>query len=299
MANRLRQRGTPGLVALGAIVAITVVWWALALWPLAAEAPQWLSRTRLVCFGAGLEGMPDASGWMLLIGEPIGMTALLIVVWGRELREGLRRFTSGVVGQIATGTVVAGLVGGLATVALRIDRLREQPFDADPSVALARQLTRVDDVPAALGLVDQSGSLVTLDRFRGRAVLVTFAFAHCETVCPTVVHAALAARDRLIGADSIRRPAIVVVTIDPWRDTPSRLSSVARQWGMDGEAHVLSGSVEAVERVLSRWRVPRARNERTGDLTHPALVYVIGPNGRITYVVEGTSEHIVAALRAL
>jgi cytochrome oxidase Cu insertion factor (SCO1/SenC/PrrC family) len=62
---------------------------------------------------------------------------------------------------------------------------------------------------------------------------------------------------------------------------------------------VLSGQPEQVEHVLNRWRVPRVRNERTGDLSHPTLVYVIAPNGRIAYLVNGSAEQIRAAVRAL
>ncbi len=62
---------------------------------------------------------------------------------------------------------------------------------------------------------------------------------------------------------------------------------------------MLSGSPEAVERTLNAWRVPRVRNEKTGNLSHPSVVYVIAPDGRITYVLTGEAEAIVAAVRAL
>jgi cytochrome oxidase Cu insertion factor (SCO1/SenC/PrrC family) len=68
---------------------------------------------------------------------------------------------------------------------------------------------------------------------------------------------------------------------------------------MGPEAHFLSGPAAAVERTLNAWRVPRVRNEKTGDLSHPAVVYVIGPEGRIVYVVQGNADAIAAAVRAL
>ena len=54
-----------------------------------------------------------------------------------------------------------------------------------------------------------------------------------------------------------------------------------------------------VEQALNGWRIPRVRNEKTGDLSHPSMVYVIGRDGRIAYVVNGTAEQIEAAVRAL
>jgi hypothetical protein len=63
--------------------------------------------------------------------------------------------------------------------------------------------------------------------------------------------------------------------------------------------HLLSGAVDDVERTLSRWRVPRVRNGATGDLTHPALVYVIGPTGRIAYALGPDPDAITAAVAGL
>lgn len=301
MEDRLTEvrRGTPALTALALIILITASWWALALWPLTAEAPEWLARTRYVCFGASVGGLPDAGGWILLIGQPLGMVALLLMVWGGDTRAGMSRVLARTTGQISVGVIAAVLVAGVGSVVLRVREASAEPFDPNPATALAQRLTRINDVPPTLSLVNQSGDTVGLDRYHGRAVLVTFAFAHCETVCPLVVNDVLSARDRIAETDPVRTPAVIVVTLDPFRDTPSRLPAIAKQWGLTGDAHVLSGSIEDVERTLSKWRIPRIRNERTGDLSHPTMVYAIGPNGRITYVVAGGADQIVAAIRAL
>ena len=156
-------------------------------------------------------------------------------------------------------------------------------------------LTRVNDEAPAFALVDQRGQTISLDRFRGRPVLVTFAYAHCETVCPMVVADVLSAQRQLVD----RSPAVVIITLDPWRDTPSRLESIAGGWHMGAETHLLSGAPPVVERALNAWRVPRVRNEKTGDLSHPSVVYVIGLDGRITYVVQGNADTIAAAVHAL
>jgi cytochrome oxidase Cu insertion factor (SCO1/SenC/PrrC family) len=96
------------------------------------------------------------------------------------------------------------------------------------------------------------------------------------------------------------QPAVLIVTLDPWRDTPSRLPSLAESWQLPaGEAFVLSGAVEQVESVLNAWNIPRTRNESTGDVTHPSLVYVVDKNGRIAFASTGGSEHLAALLRRL
>ena len=279
--------------ALAAILAITAGWWALALWPAGATTPEWVLRTREVCFGSTADRLPHAGGWILLIGQPTGMLLLLAAVWGADLRAGLTLVSSRVAGQLALGIVLATLVAGLSSVVGLVRTAGLDPFSTGAG-DLAAQLTRIDNAAPAFSLTDQWGEEVTLASFRGRPVLVAFAFAHCATVCPVIVSDVLAAQRA--GEPS---PAVLVITLDPWRDTPSRLASIAAQWGLGDDAQVLSGAPDVVERTLNAWRVPRARNLKTGDVSHPSIVYVIGTNGRIAYVVTGNADVISAALRAL
>jgi len=286
-------RAQAAVAALAGIVAITAAWWALALWPVTAAAPEWLLRTREVCFGSTAEALPDAGGWVLLIGQPLGMVGLLAAVWGADLRAGLVLAMSRMAGQLAAGLVLALLVSGLWTVAVRVGTAEMAAFTTG-AAEIAPQLTRVNDVAPALALTDQRGQAVTLGSYRGRPVIVAFAYAHCETVCPLVVSDVLTARRQVDDP-----PGVLIVTLDPWRDTPSRLASIAKLWGLDGDTHVLSGQAEDVERTLNAWRVPRARNKKTGDISHPSMVYVVGADGRIAYVVSGGADAIAAAVRAL
>ena len=284
------------LAALAALGVITASWWALALWPLPSAPPEWLVRTRLACFGTSETGLPDAGGWVSLVLSPLGVLGLLLAVWGNEVRAGLRALTSSAGGQLALGITAAALAGGAVAAAARVSAAQAQtePFIIDVQSGDDRlTAARVNDPAPALALVNQAGEEVTLARFGRRPGLVTFAYAHCETVCPVVVHDVLSAREREPAADA----AVLIVTLDPWRDTPARLPTVAAAWGATGDAHVLSGAPEAVEEVLTRWRIPRTRNAQTGDVTHPSVVYVV-KDGRIRYAFPGGEEAIRAALRS-
>jgi cytochrome oxidase Cu insertion factor (SCO1/SenC/PrrC family) len=287
-------RARAALAALAIVLATTVTWWAVALWPVGASAPEWLLRTRDVCFGVKADALPTAGGWILLIGQPVGLVALLATVWGRELLAELASAMRRTAGQIVVGVVLALLTVAAASAVERVRTANEEPF-ALGTADLARRLTRVNDVAPALALEDQAGQLINLASFRGRAVIVTFAYAHCQTVCPLTVSDVLTARDRVEGDP----PAVLIVTLDPWRDTPSRLGSIAKLWGLTGDVHVLSGAPDVVERTLDAWRVPRVRNGQTGDLTHPSLAYVVDADGHIAYVIAGNADAIAAAVRAL
>jgi hypothetical protein len=42
-----------------------------------------------------------------------------------------------------------------------------------------------------------------------------------------------------------------------------------------------------VNDVLDAWNVARERDPRSGDVTHPPLVYVVDPSGRLAYATSG------------
>jgi cytochrome oxidase Cu insertion factor (SCO1/SenC/PrrC family) len=62
---------------------------------------------------------------------------------------------------------------------------------------------------------------------------------------------------------------------------------------------VLSGEVEEVEDVLTRWNVARRRDPRTGDVVHPPLVYVLDRSGRIAFASTGGTQALVELLGRL
>jgi cytochrome oxidase Cu insertion factor (SCO1/SenC/PrrC family) len=285
------------LAALGALLAVTTGWWALALWPLPSEAPTWLVRARWVCFNATETGLPERSGWILLIGQPLGMVALLMAGWGDATRLALRHLTSTAPGRLLATAITLVIAGGLGAVGARVVTAGAPEAVLPVAGDTPETYPRLDRTfPDMAGLVDQHGQPFSLDRLGGRPALLTFAFAHCETVCPLVVRSAVAARGEL--ADQ-RDFAVVALTLDPWRDTPSRLPALAEQWALAPGDLVLSGSVEDVEDVLTAWGVARERDDATGNVNHPALVFLVEPDGRVAYASTGATGQLVALARRL
>ena len=247
------SRAWAALSALAVIIAITASWWALALWP-AADAPAWLTLTRETCFGTAATGMPDAGGWMVLSGQPLGMLLVLFAGWGSDVSAGLRAALQRVSGQLALGVTTALLIGGAFGVVVRVGVGDTRSFASSPTEDVAVQLNRLSDTPKPISLVDQSGRTVTLEQFRGRPVLVTFAYAHCETVCPVLVSEVLGARDALASP----KPVVLIVTLDPWRDTPSVLAGLAQRWDVPKNFHILSSPAVAtlMELIHELWPPP-------------------------------------------
>jgi cytochrome oxidase Cu insertion factor (SCO1/SenC/PrrC family) len=97
-------------------------------------------------------------------------------------------------------------------------------------------------------------------------------------MCPLVVEAIKRA------VPAAPASAVLLVTLDPWRDTPNALPAIARQWEVPTNFHVLSSrSVDEVLGVASAYRVPFERDQKSGDIVHPGLVFVIDAEGRLAY----------------
>jgi protein SCO1 len=282
------------LACLAAIAVVTLSWWTLALWPATADSAAWLVRARVVCFGAAPGGLPNAGGWALLLGEPAGMLAVLLAVWGGAVGEGLRTLAGGRGGRLAL-TMVAVLGAAAVVMAARTIRRAGGALVDSGAASVGSGVTVMAGPPPPLRLVDQHGDTVTLQRFRGERVVLTFAYGHCETVCPLVVHDLMALRRRTEG----EAPIVVVVTLDPWRDTPARLSTIAAEWELDAGGHVLSGPVERVERTLNEWHIARTRDPATGNVAHIPATFVIDRAGHLVCRIDGDVSALGSLLHGL
>jgi cytochrome oxidase Cu insertion factor (SCO1/SenC/PrrC family) len=296
VANRLAEEGSerPGaaLVALAVIVVVTAVWWALALWPAGPSQPMWLIRTRVACFGAMPGGLPDAGGWILLIGEPLGMLGMLLALWGRSLRRDLERaFRQGPIRNTAAALGAFALLGA---VWLGSRVARAWATEHAVAVDVIGAPLRVNRAAPGMAFVDQHGRRTTFADFHSPTTLITFAYGHCSTVCPSIVNDLRSAR---VAANRSSVP-IVIVTIDPWRDTPDRLSTLAEHWALGPNDRVLSGTIADVEAALDSLGVARRRNETTGDVDHGTSVMVLDDRGRIAWRVDGGPGAIATLLRA-
>lgn len=291
-----RSRAPLGLLACWLV--ITAAWWTLALAPV-ADPPPWLQAARDVCFGSTASGLPDTYGWLLLAAAPGTMLVAILVTWRDELTEGFLEMARSNGGRALLAAVsllvVAGVFGASSRIAdgLAIENISYDPADVGE---LPDNYPRLGTAVPVFTLVDQDGLAFTSENLRGRVTLVTFAFAHCHTVCPAIVQTMRSVAARL----GDQAPEIAVITLDPWRDTPSRLPQMHADWQMPRRVRVLSGEVGDVTSTLDGFRVPWQRDEASGDVVHPALVYAIDVEGRIAYGFNNPSvEWLVEATSRL
>jgi protein SCO1/2 len=275
---------TFALVGFFVWLAASIGWWVLAFAPLPMPA-EWLEQARAVCFGSPPGGLPDTWGWMVLVLGPLSLLAFLLAVWAADLKRWTRRFAGHPAGMV----VLAALALAPAAFALWLgNRVAAVDRAGEAAVALAAPegdrlpegWPRIAEPAPALGLLDQTGSRLDLAALAGKPTLLTFAYAHCATMCPVLVTSL-----RRAANDLGPRATAVVVTLDPWRDTPSALPTLLQTWGLAElpAVHLLSGSVDEVVAVHESYGVTGTRDEQTGEITHPGLVFVLDGEGRIAY----------------
>jgi protein SCO1/2 len=126
-------------------------------------------------------------------------------------------------------------------------------------------------------LTDESGQPFRLAQLKGQPTLVFFGFTHCPDVCPTTL-AKLAQITRAAAIPGLR---VVLVSVDPARDTPALLKEYVHAFdpGFKG----VTGTPADIERVTREFGVAVARVDLGGgDYTvdHSAVVFLLDTQGR-------------------
>ena len=74
----------------------------------------------------------------------------------------------------------------------------------------------------AFNLVDHNNKPFTLDQLKGKWTLLFFGFASCPDICPTTL-AQLSRMMKTLDKDILAQTQVVLVSVDPVRDTPEVL----------------------------------------------------------------------------
>jgi len=281
MSNAEKTTHHAPLTVLAIWLIATFIWWGLAFLPTPGTTPEWLEAAREVCFGTLENGLPDTWGWMILIFGPLSFLIAMLFAWGGSLWTGLATVWASAGGRAVMIAVVVTALWLSSWVVVRMrdaGRIAAIDFASELDGPLPAMYPRTDRPAPPFELIDQTGAVITLDSFKGRPMVLTFAFAHCRTICPAIVEQCRVAMTE-IGEGA----AMVIITLDPWRDTPSTLARMTEKMKLPANAHILSGAVDAVNKTLDDYAVARQRDEQTGDVVHPAMTYVIDGEGRIAY----------------
>jgi protein SCO1 len=193
--------------------------------------------------------------------------------------------------------LVVGIAGGTSAALIGRSNTPALPggaHQAAPGAGFFGTLAIPAKPAPATELRNYLGQSVTLARYRGEPVLLTFLYTHCPDVCPLITSNLRAALEML--GSRAARTQVIAISVDPRGDTPASVASFLRVHRMTGRMQYLVGSAAELARVWADWSVGSSREVGKPDrVAHSALVYGIAASGRITtlYPASFTPSQIV------
>jgi len=134
---------------------------------------------------------------------------------------------------------------------------------------------------ATFSLVDQYGNAFTRDSFKGEWNLVFFGFTHCPDVCPLTLQVLADARRQMQAAGSDILPRIVLISVDPERDTPDVIGQYVAHFG--AATLGIGGELVELRKLTTGLGIYFEKSNVDADtysVDHSAVVIVINPDGR-------------------
>lgn len=186
--------------------------------------------------------------------------------------------------------LLTAAVLGIALAAGLVLALRHADRSATPTAAT---LLPEPVVLPAFRLLDDGGAEIGPEIFRGRWNLVFFGFTNCPDICPLTLQKLAMARQALADAGQPILPRLVLVSVDPQRDTPERLAAYLRSFGDDVLG--ITGDEAGVRMLAAALGIYFARVEPSGSaagygVDHSAAVIVIGPDARYRALFSAPHE---------
>jgi len=133
--------------------------------------------------------------------------------------------------------------------------------------------------PGEFELLDHKGKSFSRAQLLGRWTLVFFGFTHCPDICPTTMVELADLKSQLASTEA-EATQVVMVSVDPARDTPERLSEYVPYF--HPEFLGVTGDFTAILSFAQRLNAPfRKLSEPDGDyqMEHTANVVLMNPRG--------------------
>lgn len=148
-------------------------------------------------------------------------------------------------------------------------------------------------------LVDHRGEPITETALSGEWHLLFFGFTHCPAICPNT----LALLDNVSQADEFKEaaPQVVLITVDPERDTPQRMNGYLAGFNPDFQG--ITGPADDLSALRKALFVPAKRIDTENGYTmdHGSAVVVVNPDGAVAgyFTPPHESESMISDLHKL
>lgn len=188
--------------------------------------------------------------------------------------------------------ILAALVLGIAIAAGFALALRDARGPVAPLTATL--LPAGNELPD-FSLLDQHGGTVGRSVFEGQWDVVFFGFTNCPDICPATMTVLGQARRELEAREQDPLPRIVLVSVDPERDTPEAMARYVAYFG-DGNLG-LTGELAEIRKLTDALGIFFQKAGADGEaygVDHSTVVLVIDPGGRLKALFS--APHDVASI---
>jgi len=168
-------------------------------------------------------------------------------------------------------------------------------------LAIGTELQRPRPVPSVT-LTDEQGKPYSLSAWRGKWVVLAPSMTLCHEVCPMTTATLMELTNDVRLAGLSKQVVVAEATVDPWRDSPSRLRAYQKLTGANFQ--MLTGRQAAIHQLWKFFgvyyaRVPQGKppdvdwlthKPETFDVQHTDAVFFIDPAGQERILDEGMPE---------
>lgn len=136
---------------------------------------------------------------------------------------------------------------------------------------------------------DQDGRGLELASLRGSAVLAAMFYASCQSVCPMLI-AQLARIDAMLPSDTRAHTQVLLVSLDPARDSTEKLKQLAQRHGItDPRWHIVRTQPESVRELAALLGV-RYRQLPDGEISHSPVIGLLDREGVVAQRMENAAD---------
>ena len=146
-----------------------------------------------------------------------------------------------------------------------------------------------------LELTDHEGNPFTNERLRDTWTVVFFGFTHCPDVCPMTMTMLASTMKRIEAAYPQAKPQVVMISVDPARDTPEQLNKYVPFFAPDFIG--VTGTEAQIDALTETMGVASRRVDTGPDsytMDHTSALFVINPDGALNAI--SSSPHLPEVL---
>jgi protein SCO1 len=131
-----------------------------------------------------------------------------------------------------------------------------------------------------VALTNQENNAIEFDEYRGLPTLVTMFYGSCPNVCPLLFET-MQRMENSLNARQKRHLRVLMISIDPERDTPQALAALAKAHHADLARWTLARATASDVRKIAAVLNVQYRRLPNGDFNHSSIINLIDKDGAI------------------